>query len=164
MRTRVHAGRRLRPAVRASPTASGIHVRGCRSSFTGEGSAALWPLWCELSRRLEAGESPLTWATRAEIHAAGLIMAQLREHDMLVDPADAPGWLAAVAADPAEAWRRLRSTRVVVQGTGAVARSAARALDGTVQVVRDERRAPTAVLRAGGLALAARCDVRAGFA
>jgi hypothetical protein len=164
MRTRVHAGRRLRPVVHASPTVGGIHVRGWRSSFTVEGSAALWPLWCELSRRLETGESPLTWATRAETHAAGLIMAQLREHDMLVDPAEAPDWLAAVSPDPAESWHRLQAARVVVEGDDPVARSAVQALKTSVQVVRDEQRTPGTVLRTGAAALAVRCDDRAGFA
>ncbi|MFY1633385.1 hypothetical protein ACN27F_08915 [Solwaraspora sp. WMMB335] len=137
---------RLRPVVFATPTATGVHVRGWASSFTVSGGSGVWKIWQPLARRLASGMSPAQLATpggRPEVaRVVNLLVDQLREHDMLVEvptgwgdrqdsglpPVDLARWLESVAAEPAAAWDRLRASTVTVTGRGPVAASAARAL------------------------------------
>ncbi|MFV2086052.1 hypothetical protein [Micromonospora sp. LOL_021] len=174
---------RLRPVVFATPTATGVHVRGWSSSFTVSGGAGVWKVWQVLARHLAGGLTPQRLAQpagRPEVdRVIRLLLDQLREHDMLVEvpagwgdreepdlpPADLARWLESVAADPAAAWQRLRSTTVTVAGTGAVATSAARTLTGAglaVDPVGDATTQDTLV-RAGEAAVAARCLPETGY-
>jgi|GEM_PF-2305210 len=174
---------RLRPVVFATPTATGVHVRGWSSSFTVSGGAGVWKVWQVLARHLAGGLTPQRLAQpagRPEVdRVIRLLLDQLREHDMLVEvpagwgdreepdlpPADLARWLESVAADPAAAWQRLRSTTVTVAGTGPVATSAARTLTGaglTVDPVGDATTQDT-VVRAGEAAVAARCLPETGY-
>jgi hypothetical protein len=121
------------------------------------GAPGLWRLWRAVSAALAGGrsygqllESAAAPAVRSAIT---MLVEQLRAHDMLVevpqgwgesdDPADPPlriaAWLAAVAADPVDAWQRIRSAAVGVGGTGPVAAAAVRALAGAgVKVLRPQ--------------------------
>ncbi|MFD4669016.1 hypothetical protein ACFWNN_04725 [Lentzea sp. NPDC058450] len=133
---------RLRPVVQATPTPDGLHLRGWTSNCTLSGGAGLWKVWQRLAPQLSAGvvradlEAPdAAPAVRA---AVALIVEQLWEHDMLVEMpgwgADAPSadvvaWLESAAAEPVEAWRRLRGVTVVVSGNGVVAGAAVRAAE-----------------------------------
>ncbi|MFY1655265.1 hypothetical protein ACN27J_30835 [Solwaraspora sp. WMMB762] len=174
---------RLRPVVFATPTATGVHVRGWSSSFTVSGGAGVWKVWQVLARHLAGGLTPQRLAQpagRPEVdRVIRLLLDQLREHDMLVEvpagwgdreepdlpPADLARWLESVAADPAAAWQRLRSTTVTVAGTGPVATSAARTLTGaglTVDPVGDATTQDT-VVWAGDAAVAARCLSEIGY-
>lgn len=137
---------RLRPIVHASPVTGGLHVRGARSSFTVNGGPGLRRLWRALAEALAGGQP-----AEQLRHVAGqpglrsaleLLLAQLAEHDMLVEVpagwgqrdehADPPGriarWLEAAAADPVSAWEALRAATPTVHGTGRVAAAAVRAL------------------------------------
>ncbi|WFE19175.1 hypothetical protein O7621_14460 [Solwaraspora sp. WMMD937] len=174
---------RLRPVVFATPTATGVHVRGWSSSFTVSGGGGVWKVWQVLARHLAGGLTPQRLAQPAGRPEADrvirLLLDQLREHDMLVEvpagwgdleepdlpPADLARWLESVAADPAAAWQRLRSTTVTVAGTGPVATSAARTLTGAglaVDPVGDPTTQDT-VVRAGEAAVAARCLPEIGY-
>lgn len=143
---------RLRPIVHATPTATGLHVRGWRSSFTLDGGKGLWTIWERLAGPLADGVPPEQLAvpenaSPAVARALELLIGQLHEHDMLVEvpaqwsegqwgeaqsgddvPADIASWLESVAPSPLEAWQRLRSAMVVVTGEGALAAHAHRAL------------------------------------
>ncbi|WBB98447.1 hypothetical protein O7543_11510 [Solwaraspora sp. WMMA2080] len=174
---------RLRPVVFATPTATGVHVRGWSSSFTVSGGAGVWKVWQVLARHLAGGLTPQRLAQpagRPEVdRVIRLLLDQLREHDMLVEvpagwgdreepdlpPADLARWLESVAADPAAAWQRLRSTTVTVAGTGPVATSAARTLTGAGLAVDPVGAATTqdTVVRAGEAAVAARCLPEIGY-
>jgi hypothetical protein len=136
---------RLRPVVHATPTPTGVHVRGWASSFTVDGGAGVWKVWQWLAARLAEGvpaedAAPPRNAPPAVTRAFEALIGQLREHDMLVELPDtwisgeglpAPEiarWLEAVAADPAAAWKRIRAAHATVVGTGQVAAAAWRAL------------------------------------
>jgi hypothetical protein len=137
---------RLRPIVHATPTETGLHVRGWSSSFSLEGGKGLWTVWERLAGPLATGVPPEQLAvppgaSPAMAAALDLIIGQLHEHDLLVrvpvawgtpgpdvPPPDIASWLESVAGDPADAWRRLRSTTVTVIGEGALAAAAYRAL------------------------------------
>ncbi|MFD0591846.1 hypothetical protein ACFQZ4_04150 [Catellatospora coxensis] len=113
-----------------------------------------------------------------------LLLEQLREHDMLVDlpagwvdgtdpaapPADVCAWLSSVAADPADAWCRLRTTPVRLTGDGPVAEAAAGALAGIgVDVVPGALPAAAdgvtdlVLSTDAGVAVAARCRGEVGM-
>jgi hypothetical protein len=134
---------RLRPVVTATPTADGLHLRGWASSCTLSGGTGLWKVWQRLAPQLEAGipraalEVPAD-AAPAVRAAVSLILDQLWEHDMLVEMpawgADAPApevaeWLESAAAEPVEAWRRLRAATVVVAGRGPLESAAVQAAE-----------------------------------
>ncbi|WP_219519454.1 hypothetical protein, partial [Nonomuraea ceibae] len=124
---------RLRPVVHATPTPTGLHVRGWTSSFTAEGGAGLWRLWERLSVLLADGVPAAELTAPAGLpepvaKALELIIAQLREHDMLVEvpsgwgspgpgmpPARVAAWLESAAADPARAWERLSGAAYAVR-------------------------------------------------
>ncbi|WJK40064.1 hypothetical protein O7608_27170 [Solwaraspora sp. WMMA2056] len=173
---------RLRPVVFATPTGTGVHVRGWSSSFTVSGGTGVWKVWQLLARQLAGGLSPQSLARpvrRPEVdRAVRLLLEQLREHDMLVEvpsgwgdrddpglpPADLARWLESVAADPAAAWDRLRSTTVTVAGTGPVAAAATRTLTGTgLTVDPSGGTGADTVVRAGDAAVAARCLAETGY-
>ncbi|MFI9007963.1 hypothetical protein ACIGNX_12100 [Actinosynnema sp. NPDC053489] len=168
---------RLRPIVHATPTATGLHVRGWRSSFSLDGGKGLWTIWERLAGPLADGVPPERLAvpenaSPAVARALELLIGQLHEHDMLVEvpaswggdgpPGDIASWLESVAARPVEAWRRLRSAVVVVTGEGALAGHARRALaaSGLDAVVRP---GPGLLVEAGGHAVAAGCAADVGF-
>lgn len=179
---------RLRPIVHATPTAQGVHIRGWSSSFTVKGGSGLWKLWQILAGRLIEGlpaEQVVAPTGRPEVvRAVTVLLEQLREHDMLVElpagwvdgtdpaapPADVSAWLSSVAADPADAWRRLRTTPVRLTGDGPVAEAAARALAGLgVDVVPGALPAATegvtdlVLSTEAGFAVAARCRGEVGL-
>ncbi|MFI6096109.1 hypothetical protein ACIA8G_11175 [Lentzea sp. NPDC051213] len=144
---------RLRPVVHATPTPNGLHLRGWASSCTLTGGAGLWKVWQRLAPQLAAGipasELGVPDGTSPAVRAAvELILEQLREHDMLVSVpedwgADAPtpeiaAWLESVAADPAEAWRRLRGVTITVCGSGVLAGAAVRAATAAGLAVQQE--------------------------
>lgn len=131
---------RLRPVVHATPTGSGVHLRGWASSFTIEGGSGLWKVWERLAPQLSEGLPSLTvpaGTPPAVASAVELILDQLRAHDMLVTVPedwgpDAPapeiaGWLESVAADPLSTWRRLRAATFTITGDGLLAAAARRA-------------------------------------
>ncbi|MEU4442440.1 hypothetical protein AB0K14_06380 [Actinosynnema sp. NPDC050801] len=170
---------RLRPIVHATPTATGLHVRGWRSSFTLDGGKGLWTIWERLAGPLAAGVPPEQLAVpenapAAVARALELLIGQLREHDMLVEspadwggappPADIASWLDSVAASPLEAWRRLRSVTVSVVGEGALAAAAHRALAAAGLEVGPVRPGAGLLLTAGAHAVAAGCAADVGFA
>ncbi|MET9231616.1 hypothetical protein [Lentzea sp. NPDC003310] len=144
---------RLRPAVQATQTPDGLHLRGWASSCTLSGGSGLWKVWQRLAPQLEAGlpraDLEVPPGTAEPVRAAvALIVEQLWEHDMLVEMpewgADAPApevaaWLESAAAEPVEAWRRLRAVTVVVTGRGLLGDAAVRAVEAV----------GVAVLRAG---------------
>ncbi|MEE4545895.1 hypothetical protein V2S66_28485 [Streptomyces sp. V4-01] len=113
------------------------------------GAPGLWRLWQAVAAALAGGRSYEqlldTVPGPAAKAATAMLAEQLRAHDMLVEvppgwgdaggpagPAEPPpriaAWLAAVAADPVDAWERIRSAAVDVDGTGPVAAAAVRAL------------------------------------
>ncbi|MFT7836837.1 hypothetical protein Q5530_11875 [Saccharothrix sp. BKS2] len=183
---------RLRPIAHATPTATGLHVRGWRSSFTVDGGRGLWTIWERLAGPLAEGVPPEQLAvpenaSPAVARALELIIGQLREHDLLVEvpagwgdggagdggtshrdlgapPPDIASWLESVAASPLEAWRRLRSTTAVVTGEGAPAAAAHRALTAAGLDVAPVRPGAGLLLIAGPHAVAAGCAADVGFA
>ena len=81
---------RLRPIAHATPTATGLHVRGWRSSFSLEGGKGLWRIWERLAGPLAEGVPPAQLAVPDDApppvaEALELIIGQLREHDLLVE-------------------------------------------------------------------------------
>ncbi|GAA1286760.1 hypothetical protein [Saccharothrix xinjiangensis] len=81
---------RLRPIAHATPTATGLHVRGWRSSFTLEGGRGLWTIWERLAGPLAEGVPPEQLAVPGDAspavgRALELIIGQLHEHDLLVE-------------------------------------------------------------------------------
>lgn len=173
---------RLRPIVHASPTADGLHLRGARSSFTASGGPGLWKLWQALSVTLAEGRPVrqlIESAAQPTVRAAlSTLLAQLREHDMLVEvpplwgetgqPDEPPyriaRWLEAVAPDPVVAWRRIETAEITVGGSGPVTVAAARALTaaGAANQVTVDRR-PYVLLTAGETAVAAAACPDVGF-
>lgn len=141
---------RLRPVVHATPTPTGLHVRGWTSSFTAQGGTGLWRLWQHLSVLLADGVPAEDLKAPAGLpepvaEAIGLIIAQLREHDMLVEvppgwgqqgagmpPARVAAWLESAATDPALAWERLSGAAYSVHGDGPLAAAATRALSAVI--------------------------------
>ncbi|WP_439656862.1 hypothetical protein ACSHWB_31250 [Lentzea sp. HUAS TT2] len=134
---------RLRPVVQATQTADGLHLRGWASSCTLSGGSGLWKVWQRLAPQLSAGlpraalsvPSGTPEAVRAAVE---LILEQLWGHDMLVEMppwgADEPSqevadWLESAAAEPVEAWRRLRAATVVVSARGPLEGAAVRAAE-----------------------------------
>ncbi|MBG0567027.1 hypothetical protein [Actinoplanes aureus] len=123
---------RLRPSVRASPTADGVHVRGWSAAFTVSGGPGLWLLWQRLEPALRLGVTPERLAAAAArpapADAVRRLLRALAQHDMTVAvPAGwrtgdgtpsgpVADWLEQLAADPADAWRRLRGAVVRVSG------------------------------------------------
>lgn len=184
---------RLRPIVHASPVAGGLHVRGARSSFTMNGGPGLWRLWRALAEALADGQPAerLRHMSRqpARQAALDLLLAQLAEHDMLVEvpagwgqqagpPARTARWLEAAAANPVSAWHALRAATLTVHGTGRVAAAAIRALraagiqataSATAELLAEAvlnlsaGHAEVAVLQAGGIAVAAMAGRDAGI-
>jgi hypothetical protein len=162
---------RLRPVVHASPTATGVLVRGWRSSFAVEGGGVA-TLWDRVATALATG---VPADALPDTGPVGALVAQLRAHDMLVPiptswdgpppPEDVLAWLESVAADPARAWRRLSAEPVAVRGSGLLAAAAVRALRNVGIGVEASIRAGNGVLvSAGGFAVAAGCGDRTGFA
>ncbi|WP_433212978.1 hypothetical protein [Microtetraspora malaysiensis] len=164
---------RLRPVVHATPTPTGLHVRGWTSSFTVGGGAGLWRLWERLSVLLADGVPAAELTTPDGLpepvaKALELIIAQLREHDMLVEvppgwgqpgpglpSARVAAWLESAATDPAAAWDRLSGASYTVHGHGPLAETALRALAAAgvnPPVVRGE---PVSTSAGGGLELTA---------
>ncbi|MFC5288682.1 hypothetical protein ACFPM7_16600 [Actinokineospora guangxiensis] len=172
---------KLRPVVHVTPTATGLHFRGWTSSFTVEAGAGLARLWERLAGPLAAGveDSWLTPAqhTPAPVAAAiASIMANLRDHDMLVtvppgwgEPG--PGmpapkvaaWLESSAADPAAAWALLRAVTVDLDGPGPLVEAARRSLAATGVRVGSVGPGTELVLVAGDLAVRAGCAGETGF-
>ncbi|HEX8864106.1 MAG TPA: hypothetical protein VF821_00490, partial [Lentzea sp.] len=133
---------RLRPVVQATPTADGLHLRGWSSSCTITGGTGLWKVWQRLAPQLVSGipavDLGVPEGTSPAVRAAvELILDQLRDHDMLVSMSaewgsdgptpDVAEWLESAAADPIDAWHRLRSATIEISGTGPLADAAARA-------------------------------------
>ena len=169
---------RLRPVVHASPTDTGLHVRGWSTAFSIDGGTGLWTIWQKLAGPLTAGVPPerLTvpeQAPPAVAAALELIIGQLREHDLLVRvPAswDADGppehiarWLESVAERPARAWESLRGSTVAVIGSGAVAAAARRALTAVGLAVAPIEPGPDLLLVCGDHTITARCAADVGF-
>ena len=151
---------RLRPIVHATPTPTGLHVRGWSSSFTLDGGTGLWTLWEAIAPKLAAGMPIAEFAVPPSAppsvaKALRMIIEQLRAHDMVVEVpaewgADAPtedvrAWLESVAADPVAAWQRLHAARIEISGDGAVAAAAQRALTGVGLPVEPKRAVAGAV-------------------
>ncbi|MCC8243329.1 hypothetical protein [Saccharothrix luteola] len=169
---------RLRPIVHASPTDTGLHVRGWATAFTVGGGKGLWTVWQKLAGPLTAGVPPeqltvLDQAPPAVAAALKMIIGQLREHDLLVrvpaswdvdgPPEHIARWLESVAERPARAWDSLRGSTVTVIGSGAVAAAARRALTATGLAVAPVEPGPDLLLVCGGHAIAARCAADVGF-
>lgn len=170
---------RLRPVVRATRTADGLHLRGWASSCTITGGTGLWKVWQRLAPQLSAGLSPdslgVPEGTAPSVRAAvELILDQLREHDMLVSlsepwgsggPApDVAAWLESVAPDPVEAWRRLRSEAVAVAGSGPLAEAVVRSAKAVqLAVHRIDGSAHEVVVSAGDLVVRAGCGAEVGY-
>ncbi|KOX20425.1 hypothetical protein ADK67_29235 [Saccharothrix sp. NRRL B-16348] len=169
---------RLRPIVHATPTATGLHVRGWRSSFSLDGGKGLWTIWERLAGPLADGVPPAQLAVPenappAVARALELLIGQLHEHDMLVEvpaewggtapPEDIASWLESVAASPVEAWRRLRSATVTVTGEGALAAHAHRALVAAGVDVAPVRPGAGLLVVVGPHAVAAGCAADVGF-
>ncbi|WP_158847635.1 hypothetical protein [Saccharothrix deserti] len=168
---------RLRPIAHATPTATGLHVRGWKSSFTLDGGKGLWTIWERLAGPLADGVPPGRLAVPenappAVAKALELIIAQLWEHDLLVEvpaswgdeapPGDIASWLESVAASPLESWRRMKATTVTVTGDDALAKAAVRALTATgLKTVVESGEG--LLLTAGGHAVAAGCAEDVGF-
>lgn len=166
---------RLRPTVHASPVTDGLHVRGARTSFTVSGGPGLWHLWRALAAALTDGQPPerlRQLSGRPAVRdALDLLLAQLAEHDMLVEVPDGWGqdgshgdppdrtarWLEATAADPLSAWHALRDVTVTVRGNGRVAAAALRAVRaaGIRAVAEPLACAPDGIAGAGGRSVAA---------
>lgn len=167
---------RLRPVVHATPTADGLHLRGWSSSFTVAGGAGLWKVWQRLAPSLAEGVAPddlgVAEGTPPAVRAAvELILAQLREHDMLVSvprewaaPPEIAAWLESVAADPADAWERLRAASFVVAGGPSLVAAAVRALEAAGLSARTVvGRGGDVVITAGELAVHAGCGSETGY-
>ncbi|MEV1121881.1 hypothetical protein AB0I91_43080 [Actinosynnema sp. NPDC049800] len=169
---------RLRPIVHATPTETGLHVRGWRSSFSLDGGKGLWTIWERLAGPLAEGVPPGALAVPenappAVARALELLIGQLHEHDMLVEvpaqwgrdapPEDIASWLESVAPAPVEAWRRLRSATVVVTGEGVLAAHAHRALVAAGVDVSPVRPGIGLLLVVGPHAVAAGCAADVGF-
>ncbi|HEX7302642.1 hypothetical protein [Lentzea sp.] len=171
---------RLRPVVRATRTADGLHLRGWASSCTITGGAGLWKVWqrlCpQLSEGIPAGSLGVPDGTAPAVRAAvELILDQLREHDMLVslsEPWGAGGpapevaaWLETVAPDPVEAWRRLRAAVVTVTGTGPLAEVVVRSATATGLAVRSVSTAGQNEVQVsvGDLVVQAGCGLDVGY-
>lgn len=135
---------RLRPVVHASPTPTGLHVRGWTSSFTLTGGKGLWTVWQRLAVPLADGVPPEDLvapegAPPAVAKALEMIVEQLRAHDMLVPVSsdwDAPSdeirtWLESVAPNPAETWERLRAQEITITGPSPLTDYALRAITST---------------------------------
>ncbi|NUT52749.1 MAG: hypothetical protein HOV94_36495 [Saccharothrix sp.] len=169
---------RLRPIVHASPTETGLHVRGWATAFNVGGGKGLWTVWQRLAGPLTTGVPPERLvvpdsAPPAVAAALRMIIDQLREQDLLVRvPAwwDAEGppeqiarWLESVAAEPARAWEVLRAGTVAVNGSGALAAAASRALTATGLAVAPVEPGPGLVLACGDHVVAAGCGAEVGF-
>ncbi|MET8764688.1 hypothetical protein [Lentzea sp. NPDC004782] len=170
---------RLRPVVQATPTADGLHLRGWSSNCTITGGAALWRVWQRLAPQLTAGvpaaELGVPDGTAPAVRAAvELILAQLREHDMLVSmpaeqspdgpSAEVADWLASVAPDPVGAWGRLRSAAVVISGSGLPAEMAARAADAVgLRNSYSDGNTDELVVSAGAFSVSAGCGAEVGY-
>ncbi|MFE2752794.1 hypothetical protein ACFXGA_12430 [Actinosynnema sp. NPDC059335] len=169
---------RLRPIVHASPTDTGLHVRGWSASFSVAGGKGLWTVWQRLAGPLTAGVPPEQLAVPdqappAVAAALRLVIDQLHEHDLLVrvpaswDAQGPPGhvarWLESVAPRPARAWELMRADAVAVVGSGAVAAAAHRALTATGLAVGPVEPGPGLVLVSGGHVVAAGCAADVGF-
>ncbi|MFD9698805.1 hypothetical protein [Lentzea sp. NPDC059081] len=170
---------RLRPVVRATRTADGLHLRGWTSSCTITGGAGLWKVWQRLAPQLSAGLHPDALAvpddTAPAVRAAvELLLDQLREHDMLVslsEPwgADGPGpdvaaWLESVAPDPVEAWRRLRAGVTTVTGSGPLAEAIVRSAVVAGLLVRANVTSADEVrVQAGDFTVQAGCGTEVGY-
>ncbi|MER8184494.1 hypothetical protein [Kitasatospora sp. NPDC094015] len=131
------AGLRLRPGVAVTALRAGLHLRGRRSAVTLEGGAALPALWRLLAEPLRTGDTgPLDRQAPpgSPVRAAlGTVLAQLRAHDLLVEPGDgtAGPWLLDAAERPADAAAALAAARPRVLGAepgGPLAPAAVRAL------------------------------------
>ncbi|MGQ0839633.1 hypothetical protein [Actinokineospora sp.] len=174
---------RLRPVVHATPTESGVHVRGWVSSFTLGGGAGLWTVWERLAAKLAEGVPVADFGVPEGISpsvgkAIEVVLTQLREHDMVVEVpagwgADGPGlpppdtalWLESVADDPAEAWRRLSAALIGVRGGGTLAAAARRALSAAGIQAAGPVPGDGLVLFAGGrsVAVVAGCGAEVGY-
>ena len=165
---------RLRPVVHASPTDTGLHVRGRASSFTLDGGAGLWKVWQRLARPLTDGVpvaelAAPAGAAPAVAAAVNAIIGQLREHDMLVEvPADRAShplteWLESVAADPHQAWQRLRDCTITISGDAEPAAIARRAAEGAGLSVEVLVAGPGLLVAAGEYAVAAGCSADVGW-
>lgn len=128
---------RLRPVVRASRLPDGIHLRSWSTSVSLEGAAGLWPLWERLHPLLASGvtEAALETLCPGTRRAAGVLLDQLREHDLLVRvspatpaPPAVRSWLESAAPDPDAAWAALHDLRITVDGEGPLATAALTAL------------------------------------
>ncbi|MEU9133131.1 hypothetical protein AB0D08_34400 [Kitasatospora sp. NPDC048540] len=116
------AGVRLRPGVAVTALRAGLHLRGRRAAVTLEGGAALPALWRLLAEPLRTGDTgaldrqaPPGSPVRA---ALGTVLAQLRAHDLLVEPGDAAAgpWLLDTAERPGAAAAALAAARPRVLG------------------------------------------------
>lgn len=170
---------RLRPVVQATQTADGLHLRGWSSNCTITGGAGLWRVWQRLAPQLTAGvpaaELGVPDGTAPAVRAAvELILAQLREHDMLVampaewgpdgPSAEVADWLASVAPDPAGAWERLRSATVVISGSGLPAEMAARAAGAAgLKTSHGNGNTGELVISVGAFTVVAACGAEAGY-
>lgn len=135
---------RLRPVVHVSPLPDGLHVRGWDGGFVVTGGRGLIAVWRMIAPLLAdgvvAGESPRISDNAGVQQAVKVLMAQLREHRMLVavprswgasvdgPSAELAGWLESAAADPVGAWQRLARTTVTVEGAGPIADAAVSAV------------------------------------
>ncbi|MFD5829427.1 hypothetical protein [Lentzea sp. NPDC060358] len=169
---------RLRPVVRATPTANGLHLRGWASACTITGGAGLWKVWQRLEPQLRAGVAEdalgVPDGTAPAVRAAvELVLEQLREHDMLWTSrpwgADAPepeirDWLESAAPDPVGAWRRLRSAVAEVTGSGPLAEAVVRSARATGLSARLRPGTGSEVrLSAGGFVVQAGCGADVGY-
>ncbi|RDI26476.1 hypothetical protein DFR72_107117 [Lentzea flaviverrucosa] len=169
---------RLRPVVQATQTSDGLHLRGWASSCTLSGGSGLWKVWQRLAPQLESGlpraSLEVPEGTAPAVRAAvTLILEQLWEHDMLVEMpswgADVPApevaaWLESAAAEPVEAWRRLRGAVVVVAGHGALEDAAVRAAEAVgLAVERSKAGDRELVVSAGDLVVVAGCGTDVGY-
>ncbi|SDF79529.1 hypothetical protein SAMN05216553_103323 [Lentzea fradiae] len=170
---------RLRPVVRATRTADGLHLRGWASSCTITGGSGLWELWRRLEPRLSEGVAPeslgVPEGTAPAVRAAvETILDQLRDHDMLVSmpepwgaggPApDVAAWLESVAADPVDAWRRLRAGVVTMTGNGLLADAAVRSAEAVgLRVHRAAGPSDELLLSTGTLVVQAGSGAEAGY-
>lgn len=122
---------RLRPRVRATPTDTGIHVRGWTTAFTVDGGRDLWQLWQRLSPVLRTGipDDALHGLTArpGPWRAAARLVEALAAHDLLAaGPPDTAvtDWLDEAASAPKQARRLLAAAGATVLGEGPVAAAA----------------------------------------
>ncbi len=169
---------RLRPIVHATPTENGLHVRGWSASFTLDGGAGLWTLWEAIAPKLAEGMPVEEFAVPpgappSVATALRMIIEQLRAHDMVVEVpaewgADAPSedvraWLESVAADPLDAWRRLRAARIEISGDGVVAAAVRRAFTEVGLAVEAPTSGSALVLAGGGHSVRASVGAEVGY-